>query len=96
MKRKGKLETELAFHEPNSDNEVPLANFQNRQTQLQDKIAEKEDKIDEIKSKLNLLRLSGPVTNHLATVLRERKICKQAYHGRSFISNHCHASRYHH
>ena len=53
MKRKGKLETELAFHEPNSDNEVPLANFQNRQTELQDKIAGKEGKIDEMRSKLN-------------------------------------------
>ena len=90
MKRKRKLEIELIFHEPDSDNEVPLADFQNRHTELQHKIAEKEDKIDVMRSKLNLPCLSGRVTNHLDPALCECQICKQAYHGRSFVGNHCH------
>ena len=33
--------------------------------------------------------LSGPVTANLDAVLKEHKICTQAYHSRSFIGNHC-------
>ena len=32
---------------------------------------------------------SGPVTSSLDKVLQKRQICVQAYHGRSFIGNHC-------
>lgn len=34
--------------------------------------------------------LSGPVTSNLETVLNKHKIAVQAFHGRSFIGNHCH------
>ena len=33
--------------------------------------------------------LPGPVTANLDAVLKEHKICIQAYHGRPFIGNHC-------
>ena len=52
--KKRELETELVFCEPDNDNEVTLADFQNRQTKLQDKMAEKEEEIGEMRSKLNL------------------------------------------
>ena len=87
--KKRKLETELVFAEPND--EVPLANFQQLRSDLQERIAEKEDQIEVLKSELDLPPRSGPVTSHLDIVLREHKICKQAYHGKSFIGNHCHA-----
>ena len=32
---------------------------------------------------------SGPVTSSLDKVLQKHKICVQAYHGRSFVGNHC-------
>ena len=32
----------------------------------------------------------GPVTASLDTTLKENKIAVQAYHGRSFVGNHCH------
>ena len=89
--KKRKLETELVFAEPNSDDEEPLANFQQLRSDLEERIAEKEDQIEVLKSELDLPPRSGPVTSHLDIVLNEHKICKQAYHGKSFIGNHCHA-----
>ena len=63
------LETELVFNELNSDDE-PLANFQQMRTDLQDRIAEKEDRIEALRSQLDLPPLSGPaVAHHLDTVL---------------------------
>ena len=38
----------------------------------------------------DLAFLSGPVTSNLDHVLKKNKITMQAYHGRSFVSNHCH------
>ena len=38
----------------------------------------------------DLAFLSGPVTSNLDHVLKKNKITMQAYHGRSFVGNHCH------
>ena len=65
--KKRKLETELVFAEPNSDDEEPLANFQQLRSDLQERIAEKEDQIEVLKSELDLPPRSGPVTRHLDT-----------------------------
>lgn len=53
---KRRLETLLVFHEPDSDEGTPLANFQAEQIKLQNKIEEKDDKIEDMKTKLNLPR----------------------------------------
>ena len=83
------LETQLVFNEPNSDAE-PLADFQRNQQTFRDKLHELEDELEEMRNNLELPLLSGPVTKHLDRVLLERKICKQAYHSKAFIGNHCH------
>ena len=71
-------------------NLLPTSN--KMRTDLQDRIAEKEDRIEALRSQLDLPPLSGPaVAHHLDTVLRQHTICKQAYQGMSFIGNHCHA-----
>ena len=75
------------FNEP--DDESTLADFQTAQEHLQDQIHAKEDEIERLKSHLQLSYRSGPVTKQLDTVLRAHKICKQQYHGRSYIGNHC-------
>jgi len=38
----------------------------------------------------DLAFLSGPVTSNLDNVLKKNKITMQAYHGRTFVGNHCH------
>ena len=68
-----------------------LPTFNNRVVTYKRNSLKKEDQIELLKSELDLPPLSGPVTSHLDIVLREHKICKQAYHGKSFIGNHCHA-----
>ena len=39
--------------------------------------------------KQKLMFRCGPVTSNLDKILQKNKICTQAYHGRSFIGNHC-------
>ena len=51
------------------------------------------DSIEEKKTEFehqDLPFLSGPVTSNLDSVLKQNKITVQAYHGRSFVGNHCH------
>ena len=38
----------------------------------------------------DLAFLCGPVTSNLDNVLKKNKITIQAYHGRTFVGNHCH------
>ena len=88
QEEKRKLETQLVFADllPVHD-ESELRAVQDG---LQQRIDEKEDKISELEANLKLPLLSGPVTEHLDSVLEKHKICKQAYHGRAFIGSHCH------
>ena len=52
-------------------------------------------KLKTLKRKLKKLQTtqlpyrSGPITSNLENILQRNKICPQAYHGRSFIGNHC-------
>ena len=52
-------------------------------------------KLETLKRKLKKLHTtqlpyrSGPGTSNLENILQRNKICPQAYHGRSFIGNHC-------
>lgn len=73
------------------DESLPLAMIRRQQTRLRDKVSVLEKKLDHQTAKLKPLPfLSGPVTANLDTVLRGKKITMQAYHGRSFVGNHCH------
>ena len=49
-----------------------------------------EKEIDQCEKSASLEARSDLVTANLDTVLHSHKIAMQAYHGRSFISNHCH------
>ena len=59
------------------------------------------DELDKLETEINELKqadvklkvASGPVTATFDTVLKTHKIAVQAYHGRSFIGNHCCYSR---
>ena len=66
------------------------ADFQSRRQVMLDKIAEMDDKIEKRKQEADLPLLTGPVTMGLDTALKHNKIYMQAYHGRSFVGNHCH------
>lgn len=54
-----------------------------------DRIIDLEDKIDQSKKASKLELLSGPIVQGLDKSLQERGIHVQAYHGRSFVGNHC-------
>ena len=41
------------------------------------------------KNMTSLPLLAGPVTANLHTVLKQSRICTQAYHSRFFVGNHC-------
>ena len=49
-----------------------------------------DQKIAQAKQASKLGVTSGPVSAHLETVLQKHGISVQAYHGRSFVGNHCH------
>ena len=56
-----------------------------------DQLHELEEEITTLKeADVKLTFLSGPVTANLDSVLKSNNIAVQAYHGRSFIGNHCH------
>ena len=72
----------------------PKHRLKNRKS-LKRRYDELEQELDETEKELGeaaktLPFLSGPVTANLDTVLHENKITVQAYHGRSFVGNHCH------
>ena len=50
----------------------------------------KEIQNEEIQDLTNLNILEGPTVTHLDHVLKTHKIKVEAYHGRSFVGNHCH------
>ena len=45
--------------------------------------------ITKITNDAQLNKIAGPVTAELSNVLNKKRIKVQAYHGRSFIGNHC-------
>ena len=47
------------------------------------------DMIESMKNNLSLKYGQGPFTSCLETVLLKHHIARQAYHGKSFIGNHC-------
>ena len=67
-----------------------LTQFQEKQEQLFDKVTQLDDDITEMSQQANLPSSSGPVTADLDKVLQKNKIIMQAYHGQSFVGNHCH------
>ena len=61
-----------------------------KKQQVYDLVDKLNDQIQDIKKNLDTLPFrSGPVAANLDTELKRHKISVQAYHGRSFIGNHC-------
>ena len=76
------VEKAAAFNDPEG-NET-LAQYQDKQNLLFDKITQLEDDITDMSQKANLPNLSGRMTDDLDKVLQKNKIMMQVYYGRSF------------
>ena len=89
--------TELAFydlysHQGEGDSGSVAHNKQLREQAEEDysNLLEHLEKDEEILTTEQLPFRFGPVTASLDTTPKENKIAVQAYHGRSFLGNHCH------
>jgi hypothetical protein len=63
---------------------------QTRDDKITSKLQSTETEIRETKAVAKLNTLEGPVVCYLNFILKYHKITIQAYHGRSFVGNHCH------
>ena len=84
--------TELAFHELYlQDNSKTTSEERKEDIQATyDGILAEINELEEQYATTQLPFLFGPVTANLDTVLKQNQITVQAYHGRSFVGNHCH------
>ena len=57
---------------------------------LENDINSKQTEIDELQSSMKLEISIGPCVASLDETLKELKVDRQAYHGKSFVGNHCH------
>ena len=74
----------------NLEDNTPLAQLPAEEDNLQREIFSLDDKIQISKHDVTLPLTSGPTASNLDSVLQEHGIYMQAYHGRSFVGNHCH------
>ena len=65
-------------------------NFLTELVRLQEEILKKNNSIKELREKEKLEIGAGPCASSLDKILQELGIERQAYHGKSFIGNHCH------
>lgn len=85
------LEGIFVFMEPR-DTES-LSEYRTWLAEVQQQIQDIQEIVDELELDLSNCKLpqrSGPVSSRLNDALRKNKIAVQAYHGRSFVGNHCH------
>ena len=62
----------------------------NQKQRLTNKMTRLAQKIDALKVEINLTPGSGPIVQHLETILQKHNIQRQKYHGKSFVGNDCH------
>ena len=86
--RKRETETRAAWLWP--EDFQNLSEYEDTREDLLGDVEEISQQIDHLKSRNELPFLSGPVTSSLDDALKANGICMQAYHGRSFVGNHCH------
>ncbi|XP_070178247.1 uncharacterized protein [Littorina saxatilis] len=88
-KKKQHFETQLVFLQ--EDDFHSTDSYNKKRAELQDDINKTYDSAETQRRQLSELQLlAGPVTSNLDQVLKSNKIEVQAYHGRSFVGNHCH------
>ena len=85
-----KKRAELANDLEQIEDNVPLAQLEKTKHSLEHQIKQMDNKMKLARKKSNLNKLCGPISSYLDTVLQEHNIHVQAYHGRSFVGNHCH------
>ena len=62
----------------------------NQKQRLTNKMTRLAQKIDALKVDINLTPGSGPIVQHIETILQKHNIQRQKYHGKSFVGNDCH------
>ena len=78
--------------EEECDDDLTIAQIRGnmiRCSKVKKQVEKLENEINQLKSKYNLKKCTGPLCKHLEDKLQENSIKRQVYHGRSFVGNDC-------